>query len=350
MAAPRTTSTNNPAPADHWNSGSLGQRALWALFEQATHGAGNKAGKQLAKQLGDQVFHGMGGSDNNLFTGGAMIAAQTFLNADLIGKLIANKFNLPADKVVEISNEGLDEFIRGLFDSARTIDPALPVDQQNAQLRQYADRQLEAYIQKVARQNPQILREVILVQDHGTDVVHEMDCSFERPRLDAHTNGVRKVRWIDVPASALPAACACRKAITFKGRLNDVLAHLRANGVASAAEAERFMAELRLDANKDVRAQVFARANTYDQVTVDMVRSVLREPHAAMRRELLLALVGIQPKSGAESVAAGALAQGKKAIKQLADPNSPIRKAFDTGVATYVDNSKKRRRAMNGKA
>ena len=107
MAKPRTT---HPIPnADHWNSGSLPQRALYAMFEQVMHAAGARAGRSgTAKQLADTVLGKLGGATSALATGGATVAASTMLNADFFAAALANKFGLPRDRVTELANDGLE--------------------------------------------------------------------------------------------------------------------------------------------------------------------------------------------------------------------------------------------------
>lgn len=320
--------------SDHWNSGTLGQRALWALFEQGAHLAGNKAAKtQFAKGMGDKVYAALGGNDNGLFTGGALIAAQTFMNADVVGRILANRFNLPADKIVELSNEGLDEFVRGFMSAAQQIDPALPIDQQNQQLRTLADAQLDAYLQKVAKNNPIILRDVIVVQERGREAIHELNCSYERPRLDARETGVRKVRLLDVPATASPAVCECRRAISYKGRLHDVFEHLRQAGRGKLVDQVR--AELRHESYDSVRDKFWSMAGLYDQTTAGMVEEALRETDPKSRHAMILNLVGMTPKTGAEGIAVDAAKKAKEFWNELSDPASPTRQKIDKGITNF---------------
>ena len=337
MAAPQTT--------DHWNSGTLPKRALYSIFEQVAHAAGMRVGKSgVAKKLADAVFSGVGGTDSTLLGRGATVVASTLLNADFFASAMATKLGLPKDKVTELANEGLDEFVRGTIAGASGIDQNTSIDQQNEELRRITDEQFGIYVSEVARRNAHLLREIILVPADGVTAWHMRDCPQKASRV-GH-DGVERAKWMNRPKGVVRAACICQQSTTFRGTLNEVFDHLTESG--DGAMVGEVYDLLATDAYKDVREAVLARANQYDQATVGMVERALGATDPHIQRGLVLELVGMQPAGAAQGAAAAALNKGKKILTDLTDPTSPTRQRFDRAVKEYSDAAALRRKAMKG--
>ena len=328
----------------HWNSGTVGDRAVWALVEQGAHAAGFSIAKNDGIRKAVLSVIGKGGVTSALGTAGLLAGIAALTDLEIPARFLAKKFGLPESATAELANQGLDDVVRGVFDGAQSIDPKAPLDQQNKELKELADKKWGEHAEKIRKNNPHLFREVILAREYDVLTIHELGCKFLRPLLDANAVGVSRVNALAVPVGTLPAACVCQKGIV--GTLNHVLEVLRKQGKGALASEVRD--EIQKPEYADDAAEFIGRMGTYDQVSIESVHAAAKAT-GPLRRVYFLAIVGMKPKAGVEAAGDEIKKKGKQIFKDLMNPDSELRQHLEVKTTEWSGDAARRSAAANRK-
>lgn len=295
-----TNTNQNPSASvvEHLASGSLPKRALKVIMERLAQKSGEKlASSALTESVFGAVTRAIGTEIPDVVFERAGDIAAIFLQDPGLWRALTGTLGLSADQAQELTNEGLDKFLTGYFDTVREMKGKTGKDLDTA-LRTEADLAIDRMSGHLAGKCKHAAKKVWF--DRARGIAHEVGCDMVqyKKNVDRGT-GNAGIPFAEVfsRGGRMALDCDCIGARdAFRGNLQDALAECHAtvqeafNQMLSASEVKPHSAKIMEAGNKRHDLMPSHLLEIVDRCN-DPATGL---PNRALQKDKLLALVGIQ--------------------------------------------------------